>query len=283
MAGIIVVHPGGSHMDEVLAAGLIVHVHGPMAVERRRPTAGELASPETWVVDIGGSHDPALRNFDHHQDDPEVADECALSLVARHLGLHELLSTRPWYPAQVTVDLRGNAALAEEYGIGGGMPDALISPVETGLLALWRAGGTGPVEPALVAHVGALASALVDEARQFRDELATAEGRYRVEVVGGLPILFLDQGFSEPVVEHLRRTWEADHDGLVAATVAPDSRDPDGLAMDRFQGETRIDFRWLAGDPRIRFAHKSGFVAKTQPGISLAEVEEMLAGSVRKP
>jgi hypothetical protein len=283
MPGTIVVHPGGAHMDEVLAAGLIVHRHGQLTVERRRPTADELRSAATWVVDIGGSHDPALLNFDHHQDDPAVADECALSLVARHLGLHELLSTRPWYPAQVTVDLRGNAVLAAQFGLDGGMPDALVSPAEVGLLALWQAGGTGPVAPNLVAHVGALAGALVDEARRFGAELSSADGRYQVREVGGLPFLFLERGFSQPVVEHLRRDWEAGTDQRIAATVAPDSRDPDGLALDRFQGESRIDFRWLHDHPRIRFAHKSGFVAKTLPGVTMDEVEQMLAGSVREP
>ncbi|MDP7114794.1 MAG: MYG1 family protein [Myxococcota bacterium] len=283
MPSTIVVHPGGAHMDEVLATGLIVHCHGQLTVERRRPTRGELQSADTWVVDIGGAHDPALLNFDHHQDDPAVADECALSLVARHLGLHELLSSRPWYPAQVTVDLRGSAALASQFGLEGGMPDALTSPAESGLLALWQAGGAGPVAPALVEHVGALAGALVDEARRFGSELSMADGRVQIRLVGGLPILFLERSFSEPVVEHLRRGWEEATEQRIAATVAPDSRDPDGLALDRFQGETRIDFRWLHDHPRIRFAHKSGFVAKTQPGVTMAEVEQMLARSVREP
>ncbi len=280
MSGTIVVHPGGAHMDEVLAAGLILHRYGPMAVERRRPTAAELASPDTWVLDIGGVHDPALRDFDHHQDDPAVDGECALSLVARHLGLHELLSSRPWYPAQVTIDLRGTAALARQVGLDGDMPDVLLSPAETGLLALWQGGGEGPVAPALVEHVRALAGALVDEARRFGEELAATEGRTRVRFVGGLPILFLDRVFPGAVVDHLRRACEAEAGQPIAASVAPDSRDPDGLALDRFQGEERIDFRWLHDHPRVRFAHKSGFVAKTLPGVTLEEVEEMLAGSV---
>ncbi|RYD47768.1 MAG: hypothetical protein EOP83_27525, partial [Verrucomicrobiaceae bacterium] len=62
----IVTHPGGAHKDELLACSLLAAVHG-VEILRREPTEADLADPATAVVDVGGQHDPALNNFDHHQ------------------------------------------------------------------------------------------------------------------------------------------------------------------------------------------------------------------------
>jgi len=63
----IVTHPGIFHADEVCAVGWLRLMGVDAPVERRVPTSEDLANPEVLVLDIGGVHNPSLRNFDHHQ------------------------------------------------------------------------------------------------------------------------------------------------------------------------------------------------------------------------
>ena len=84
---LIVTHPGGAHKDDFLACCLLAHLHG-VPIERREPTASDLADPLICVVDVGGDHNPDLNNFDHHQFPRDADPLCAFSLVLHHLGLY---------------------------------------------------------------------------------------------------------------------------------------------------------------------------------------------------
>lgn len=63
----MVVHPGVFHADEVCAVAWLRIVGVSTPVERRVPSADEMADPNVMVVDVGGQHEPKLLNFDHHQ------------------------------------------------------------------------------------------------------------------------------------------------------------------------------------------------------------------------
>ena len=273
----IVVHPGSAHMDEVLATGLICHSEGWMPVFRRQPTDEELDSLDVWVVDVGEVHDPSRLDFDHHQEDPAVAEECALSLVARHLGLHELLGSRPWYPTQILLDVHGQTGLARKHGLGPSLPEELISPLDIALLGLWESGGAGRVDGTLVGTVTRLVGKLVDEARGFGEELQQVAAVTQVREIGGTPVLFHDSVARDTVSEHLRREWEEREGRTIAASVSRDPREPHGWSLYRLDDDPRVDFRRLRDDPRVHFAHPRGFVAKTSVGIELQELESMLA------
>ena len=82
----IVTHPGGAHKDDLLAVCVLI-AESSASVERRDPTEEDLRDPQTAVVDVGGQHDPARLNFDHHHFPREHPPTCALRLVLEHLGL----------------------------------------------------------------------------------------------------------------------------------------------------------------------------------------------------
>jgi len=63
----IIVHPGIFHADDVFACAWLRHLGCDAPVDRRVPTPEELEDPAVLVADIGGRHEPALMNFDHHQ------------------------------------------------------------------------------------------------------------------------------------------------------------------------------------------------------------------------
>lgn len=63
----IVTHPGLFHADDVCAIAWLRVCGVTAPVERRNPGVEDLNDPEILVVDVGGEHDPARGNFDHHQ------------------------------------------------------------------------------------------------------------------------------------------------------------------------------------------------------------------------
>lgn len=66
---LIITHDGLAHADEIFTIALILKVLGAVEIERRRlVTEVELNDPSVWVLDQASRYEPALHNFDHHQD-----------------------------------------------------------------------------------------------------------------------------------------------------------------------------------------------------------------------
>ena len=84
----IVTHPGGAHKDDLLGCCVLIAKYG-CPIVRRDPTEEELTDATVAIVDVGGSHDSALNNFDHHQFPREHPPTCSLSLVLEGFGLYE--------------------------------------------------------------------------------------------------------------------------------------------------------------------------------------------------
>ena len=272
----IVVHPGGVHLDEILATGLICQEQGVIPVVRREPTEEELADPGVWVVDVGKRHEPDRRNFDHHQFERDAAPECAMSLVAKHFGLHELFSARPWYAAQVMIDSKGAFEFAKTLGMSQGIPAPLLSPLDVALHQLWGAGGEGSIDREVVEIATTIAEGLVREASVFAAELEDGRSITTVTHVQGVPVIFHNGQASNAVSDYLRAEWQKANGEAIAASVSSDPRPPHGVALYRFDDDVRIDFSRLDGDDRIAYAHKGGFIAKTKAPLDHRAIEDII-------
>jgi hypothetical protein len=113
----IVTHPGGAHKDDLLAVCVLAALHD-CPIVRREPTLEELADPDVAIVEVGGQHDAALSNFDHHHFPREHPPTCALSLVLDHLGLYQdALSFCDWLETAEWFDSRGPKKTAEHLGV----------------------------------------------------------------------------------------------------------------------------------------------------------------------
>jgi len=76
----IITHPGSFHADEICAIALLKIVGIEVnTIERREPSAMDIADLETFVIDIGGQYNPDLLLFDHHQD-PQLESSNVLIL-----------------------------------------------------------------------------------------------------------------------------------------------------------------------------------------------------------
>ena len=261
----IITHPGGAHKDDLLACCVLLARH-PVPIERRDPTADDLASATTAVVDIGGLHEPDRANFDHHQFPREQTPTCALSLVLQHLGLYEDARTFcDWLETSEWLDCRGPVQTCEWLGADREVLSKLNSPIDMTLLRRFAAETTHrPGEPIweLMRMVG---QDLLDYVCGLRERLEFVADHAEVWELDGFKALFMPR--TEPLPDEpsagLGRYIEAQ--GLeqeVLATIYPDRRG-EGYGMRRFNDDPRMDFTRIDTDPAVHFTHKQGFIAKT--------------------
>ena len=270
MVRAILTHPGGAHKDDLLAVCVLVARHGA-PVYRREPTADELADPAVAVVDIGGVHDPARMNFDHHHFPREHPPTCALSLVLEHLGLYDdARRFCDWLEPAEWFDSRGPTKTAEHLGVPRRAISQLNSPIDVTLLRRFARASEHEAGDPIYEFMRIVGEDLLEYLRIARERLdfvgAHVE-RWRIEAEGEpLEAVFLprtDPPADEP--SSMLASYVRARDGgdtKVAAIVYPDRRGA-GYGIARYEDHPRLDFSRVEGEPDVHFAHKSGFMCKT--------------------
>lgn len=282
VVNLIVTHPGGSHKDDVLAACVLAAQHN-CPIVRRDPTAEELADPQVAIVDIGGSHDPALSNFDHHHFPREHPPTCALSLVLDHLGLYkDALQFCDWLETAEWFDSRGPKKTAEWLEVPRRAISRLNSPIDMTLLRRFsQATRIEPTDP-LYAFMRMVGEDLLEFLRLARERLDfTASRVERWSIPHGndtLEALFLPRTEGEPdepsaMLGSYIRAQKLDN--VIVAIVYPDRRGG-GFGIGRYEDHPRLDFSRVEGQPDVHFAHKSGFMCKTS-ATDPARLRELIA------
>ncbi len=265
----ILTHPGGAHKDDVLAVSVLIALHGAPVV-RRDPSAGELADPDIAVVDIGGSHDPSLSNFDHHHFPREHPPTCALSLVLQHLGLYEdALHFCDWLETAEWFDSRGPKRTAEWLGAPRQAISQLNSPVDGTLLRRFGASSSLQAGHPVYEFMRIVGEDILDNLRLARERIAFVTEhierwsiRHGAETIETLFLPRTDPPQTEPsmaVENYIRSMGIGDE---IAAIVYPDRRGP-GYGIGRYEDHIQLDFCQVKDEPDVHFAHKSGFVCKT--------------------
>lgn len=275
----IITHGGRAHRDEFLAIALALSGEGDQPVhfrnsefriERRDPTDAELDDPDTWVIDVGGRHEPDLLNFDHHQ---EGAQGSALSQVAEFLGID--LSIYQWFETTVKMDNEGPAAVARSLGIEREQMLPLTDPIGKGVLVQFEEcdviapsmPGSHYPSHGLYEVMERLGKNLVDYAQRVSDQVDEVLDLDPVVEVGGihgLDATDLDNAPEPKAMALVKERVETAEGVTIAFSVSPDSRG-EGLALFRYEeGEGLLDFSRLDGRDGVLFAHRGGFLATTQ-------------------
>jgi hypothetical protein len=265
----ILTHPGGAHKDDLLAVCVLVARHGAPIV-RREPAPVELDDPAVAIVDIGGVHDPARLNFDHHHFPREHEPTCALSLVLDHLGLYEdAKQFCDWLEPAEWFDSRGPGKTAEHLGVPRRAISQLNSPIDITLLRRFaQATELKPGDP-IYEFMRIVGEDLLDYLRVARERLDFVSDnveRWTLHA-GGEPIEALFLPRTEPLADepsatlgsYIRARLPA---AAVAAIVYPDRRG-EGYGIGRYEDHPKLDFSRVEGEPDVHFAHKSGFMCKT--------------------
>ncbi len=273
----ILTHPGSAHKDELLACSVLLALH-PVPIVRREPTPADLADPAIAVVDVGGQHDPALNNFDHHQLPKHHPPTCSLSLVLQHLGLYDdARQFCEWLEAAEWFDCRGLITTAKWLGATPAMLARLTSPVDITLLR--RFALTTRLEPGqpLWEILRMVGEDLLDYVRTLRarlDFIGQHAQIWSLDLAGApAKILFLPRTDPLPDDPSMGIERYIEQRGLateVVGIVSPDRRST-GYGLSRYRDNARLDFMRIADRPGVHFAHARGFVAKT----SLSEIGQL--------
>ena len=265
----IVTHPGGSHKDDLLAVCVLAAIHN-CPIVRREPTPADLDDPQVAVVDIGGVHDPARSNFDHHHFPREHPPTCALSLVLDHLGLYQdALQFCDWLEPVEWFDSRGPKRTGEWLGVPRRAISQLNSPIDITLLRRFaqvsRLEPTAPLY-AFMAMVGADLLDYLRDARERLDFIDQHVERWTIpsgdDLIEALYLPRTEPAADEPSAMLGSYIRARKLDDVIAAIIYPDRRG-DGFGIGRYEDHPRLDFARVETQPDVHFAHKSGFMCKT--------------------
>jgi hypothetical protein len=262
---LIVTHPGSAHFDDFLAVSLVLAANDDTAytIERRPPTEEDLADPGTWVIDVGHRHEPDLKNFDHHQSTDTPA---SFVLVADHLGLTAVLSITPWWEFKDQFDRFGPFTIAKELGLENLLP--FTSPIENWFLRLFEQ------NPGEIAHLmRAFGQSVIEGARQLASQLEFWAKAEKCTVKNKTVLIGLTDD-SSGVQRYSSRMNPPAH-----IAVSHDGRG-EGWRLSRLNDAPGVDFSRLEDDVEIKFAHKTGFIAKTKRRIPINEVMKLVERAI---
>lgn len=263
---LIVTHPGAAHKDEFLACSLLLDQYA-VPIARREPTQSDLANTNTIVVDVGGQHDPALLNFDHHQFPADHEPICALSLVFQHLGMYEdARQFCDWLEPAEHFDTRGPIETAKWMGVSRENLAKLNSPIDgTVLRAFAREEVLRPGD-LLWELMRLVGLDTLTYLRKLRGRLEDISHHSQwLDIPGDYKVLFLprtDPPPSDPSLGVGRYIEGHEFGSRTIATLYPDRRG-NGYALSRFNDSPALDFTRIGEEEDVHFAHARGFVAKT--------------------
>ena len=282
---LVVTHPGGAHKDDLLACCVLIAQHG-CPVERRDPTSSDLADAAVAVVDVGGEHDAAMHNFDHHHFPREHPPTCALSLVLDAVGVYEDARTFcDWLEPAEWFDSRGPKKTAEWLGVPRKSISQLNSPIDGTLLRRFAGGKEHRPGEVVYEYMRLVGRDLLDYLRDVRagiERVRAVAQRWQVEAEGEVvETVFVPRAsdsLEDPSGSAARFVRAEGLEQVVGATVYPDRRG-DGYGIQRYEDDPRLDFSRVEGEPDVRFAHKSGFVCKTE-ATDPERLQELIRGAV---
>jgi hypothetical protein len=281
----ILTHPGGAHKDDFLACCVLMAEHG-VPVLRREPVQADLDDAATLVVDVGGEHDPARGNFDHHHFPRDTTPLCALSLVLKGLGLYEdARAFCDWLEPAEWFDCRGPATTANWLGVERRVVGQLSSPIDLTLLRRFAAKTELRPGETIYEVMRFVGEDLLGYLRGLRERLRfigeNAEFWQIEGTRGPLEVLFLPRTESmagEPSHGLPRFIVESGKARSVVAMVYPDRRGA-GYGLARYEDHPAFNFLQITECADVHFTHASGFLAKTSAA-EVGRLRELLEQAV---
>jgi len=262
---LIITHPGSAHFDDFFAISLVLAVNNDViyTIERRHPTEEELANPEIWVIDVGMKLESDLKNFDHHQSTDTPA---SFMLVADYLGLTATLRITPWWEFKDKFDRFGPLKIAGELGIENLLP--FISPIETWFLELFEQ-NPGEIYPLM----RAFGQNVINGARTLSSQFEFWANSEKCIVKNKTVLIGLTNDSTGA------QRYSSQMDSPAEISVSYDGRG-EGWRLARLNDDKGVDFSKLEGDEKIRFAHKTAFIAKTKQRIPVSEVIKLVEKAI---
>lgn len=279
----IVVHPGNAHGDDFFACCVLASKFCA-PIERREPTQDDLDDPDILVLDVGGRYEPEKLNFDHHQD---LTIPCSFVLVLQWLGLHEKFQRAyRWYENVDFRDRRGVKALGEKYCLTDEQMLELGAPGQTAMMAQFE-------------KLSRLSQLPMGWEHAHDEKARNGEFLYEVMYLIGNDLIDYAEKYDAAWErlkkdEHLNlrsycgywiyynhsdditATGDYIREKKIAVMASHDNRGSGWAILRTNEGEKAFDFNRVANDPRIAFAHKGGFIAKTRERVAVGEIFDLI-------
>lgn len=251
----IVVHGGLAHMDDIMACAMAFAFGVPhdAAIERRNPKPAELDDLKTLVLDVGGVHDPARLDFDHHQRSRAEEPKCAFRLFGEWLGVDEEMRILcPWYVAWNDIDVLGPFQTAMRLGAP---PESLAGFVANPLgdWVIRRFADDSTLRQKLTIT-------LANELDLTRRCWRAIGPKVVLREIAGLPVADMTACLSEEISRCSEAWIRENHPACI---LLRDSRG-EGYSLMRCLDDPRLDFARCIGKPYTLFAHPGGFILKTR-------------------
>lgn len=296
----IVVHGGNAHLDEVVACSLalvaeyhcktIPTMNAMPTIARRGPTAEELEDPMVLVLDVGGRHEPAKGNYDHHQMPRENRDS-AMVLLAKDTCLPDgtdlatvMKKLFPWFEARSIVDCQGPFAAAKEAGVEWKTVDKFRGPAEDMLLKAFVDATDKDrykvVEPLAYMIIDAIRG--YDKLLRLRNSFVDENGESLDDTLKRLGVYAVAEDFRGIDGKLIDTAGDVVLDECRAEIVVFDDNRGDGWTVLRRNDSPKFDFAKCAEIPGVLFAHKGGFIAKTKEKDVQVLDEVLTAGYIAK-
>jgi hypothetical protein len=276
----IVTHPGQAHADDVLSLACLLAVLGiQVPIFRRDPTEAELSDPAVLCIDVGGEHDTALGNYDHHQMERSNT-KCALKLLVEDVETFpelQPLALMEWVDDVSFLDTQGPFAAAKKLECSPGAVFTLSSRVEFAVKKLVeKYSGEPPLSEDLAFMLCEMGHVLIEEAGAFQASYKMIKD-CPVKQVAGVNVLFID---SDDVKAANKVRSDLLAEGTeVAISVCHDDRG-EGWTLYRFADHPKVDFAKIKDHEAVLFSHPGGFIAKTETRVGLAVLGDLIKLSI---
>ena len=281
----IVTHGGHAHRDDFLSVCFTLALCGEYNnepfVERRDPTEKELQDSDVVVLDVGEKHQPELSNFDHHQFNRNDDPACALTLLLKDMDIYEEANLGfRWLNVTEKFDSKGPYFVANEIGVEWNkISDATFSPIEEAILNRFSRHTKYHPKSDIYIMMRHIGQQLLNTLEQFTERWQKlSETTTTLEVDGNLIVVSVGVNKDDDPSFALNAFVEEKHPSAIA-TVTLDDRG-NGLCLFRLNDSLKLDFSQIENDPRILFAHKNGFVAKTHGVLNEQELTEVFQKSL---
>lgn len=258
--------PGEAHFDEVTAIALLsldLNLDSDLQVVRKEPTEKELYDPTIYVIDVGGMYDPALRNFDHHQDN---SLDSSFVLIARYLDIEEKCKLFfPWWDSMNILDMKGPYELAKSLNSDTSTISKLQNPLADYLIAsttTW----SGAVESDVVQLIKAYGRSLHNTLTTLEYGIDSLELRASIVNINGLDILYINEEISGQVLGMYKRIYNN-----FDISISRNARNNSLSAYRNEDVKNKVDFLKLSEHPLIKFVHKNGFLLVAEPEVAMGE------------
>jgi len=264
----IVTHPGGAHKDDFLACSLLISRFG-VPVYRREPSQEDIDDVQIAVVDVGGEHDPARMNFDHHQFPREHEPLCAISLVLEFLEIYkDTKDFCDWLETAEWMDTRGPMDTAKWLDIEREAMAKLNSPIDITLIRRFaQVTEHLPAQPIyeVMRMIGDDLIFFVTTMRKKMDALDQCIEFWEIKGAGGKLAAFVPrtkEAVDDPSSGMARYVLQKGMEEDVIALIYPDRRG-DGYGLARMSDCNHMEYTRVVDEPDVHFAHNRGFIAKT--------------------